>query len=160
MPKAAVSPHTDPVRTDCPMLDEPVERQLEACIAESRTLSRDVLQWLQGRDREAKAAWVASSVEAGRLIFQPWTMEILFVLATERRARFTELQQLLGISSRTLSDKLQTLREGGLVERDVFDEQPVRIEYALSKEGRTIAALATPLFAELNHRTMRARDGP
>ena len=79
----------------------------------------------------------------------------IFVLAVARQARFGELQRMLGgISSRTLSDKLQTLRDEGLVERQVFDEQPVRIEYHLTKEGVTTAALATPLFAHLNHRKM------
>lgn len=80
-------------------------------------------------------------------------MEILFALAVSREARFGELSHLLGgISSRTLSDKLQTLRDEGLVERRVFDEQPVRISYRLTKEGLMTAALATPLFAHLNHR--------
>ena len=96
------------------------------------------------------------SVEAGRVLFQPWSMEILFVLAVgNKEARFGELQKMLGgISSRTLSDKLQNLRDEGLVERQVFDEQPVRIEYRLTKEGKMTAALATPLFAHLNHRKM------
>jgi DNA-binding HxlR family transcriptional regulator len=137
---------------DCPMMDAPTMAQLKTCVKESKALSRDVLAWLSARDRDDKAAWVASSVDAGKVIFQPWTMEILFVLAVAGRTRFTELQSMLGISSRTLSDKLQTLRAAALVERAVYDEQPVRIEYFLSKEGVTTAALATPLFAHLNQR--------
>ncbi|HEX2021833.1 MAG TPA: helix-turn-helix domain-containing protein, partial [Candidatus Thermoplasmatota archaeon] len=119
--------------------------------------SRAVLEFLARRPRDAQADWVRASVDAGRVIFQPWSMEILFVLAVARKARFTELQHLLGgISSRTLSDKLQTLRGEGLVDREVHDEQPVRIEYRLTKEGLQAAALATPLFAHLNHRVRHA----
>lgn len=137
------------------MSEPAVEGTFDACLRESKRFSADVLKFLEKRSHDAQAKWAAASVEAARVIFQPWSMEILFVLAVAREARFGELQQLLGgISSRTLSDKLQNLREEGLVERQVYDEQPVRIEYRLTKEGRATAALATPLFAHLNHRKM------
>lgn len=135
------------------MSEAPVEARFDACLKEAKAFSGDVLQFLAKRSPESRARWAQESVEAGRVIFQPWSMEIVFVLAVARQARFGELQHMLGgISSRTLSDKLQTLREVGLVEREVHDEQPVRIEYRLTKEGRATAALATPLFAHLNHR--------
>lgn len=153
--KATVPAHTAPA-PDCPMVDAPVEAQLDTCIRESRKLSRDILRFLGTKDAASQAAWVARSVEAGRVVFQPWNTEILFALAIHKRARFGELQKLLGVSSRTLSDKLQALAADGLVERTVYDEHPVRIEYALSKDGMSTAALATALFAELNHRSMRA----
>ena len=153
-PKAAAPRHT-PLRheEDCPLSEPAIEGRFQACVQDARALSASVLEFLQARSPEARARWAQNSVEAGRVLFQPWSMEILFVLAVARRARFGQLQTLLGgISSRTLSDKLQTLRDEGLVEREVFDEQPVRIEYSLTQEGRRTAALATPLFAHLNHR--------
>jgi DNA-binding HxlR family transcriptional regulator len=135
------------------MSDPAVEASFESALQASKLFSRDVLKFLEGRTPASRAKWAEESVEAGRVIFQPWSMEIMFVLAVAKEARFGQLQNMLGgISSRTLSDKLQTLREVGLVEREVFDEQPVRIEYKLTKEGRATAALATPLFAHLNHR--------
>lgn len=131
----------------------PVEAAFDTALREARAFSAAVLGFLKTRSPDSQARWAEASVEAGRVLFQPWSMEILFVLAVSRRARFGELQNLLGgISSRTLSDKLQTLKAEGLVERHVLDEQPVRIEYALTKEGLQTAALATPLFAHLNHR--------
>lgn len=156
MAKGAASRHTATLHVDdCPMSEPAVAQGFDACLGASRDFSAGVLRFLQGRSHDAQARWAQASVEAGRVLFQPWSMEILFVLAVAREARFGELQTLLGgISSRTLSDKLQTLREEGLVERQVFDEQPVRIEYRLTKEGRRTAALATPLFAHLNHRKM------
>ncbi|HVM46258.1 MAG TPA: helix-turn-helix domain-containing protein [Candidatus Thermoplasmatota archaeon] len=149
VPADSCSPHT----RDCPMSEPGVETSFGVALRASKTFSRDVLRFLEGRTPEARAQWAEESVEAGRFLFQPWNMEIVFVLAVAREARFGELQAMLGgISSRTLSDKLQTLREEGLVEREVYDEQPVRIEYRLTKEGLATAALATPLFAHLNHR--------
>lgn len=69
--------------------------------------------------------------------------------------RFTDLHTLLGLSTRTLSDKLKTLMEAGLVDRRVFDEQPVRIEYFLTPHGIETAALAGPLFAHLNLQALK-----
>jgi DNA-binding HxlR family transcriptional regulator len=153
--KVRVSRHTAPHTLDCPMSDPAVESQFGVSMKASKEFSQAVLGFLADRPSDAQARWAQASVEAGRVLFQPWSMEILFVLAVSRKARFTQLQTLLGgISSRTLSDKLQTLRSEGLIERDVHDEQPVRIEYALTSEGRRTAALATPLFAHLNHRKM------
>ena len=153
MAKAAASRHTRIPADECPVRSGVVEREYLASIQAARAFSGGVLEFLKSRAPDAQARWAGASVEAGRVLFQPWSMEILFVLAVSRTARFSELQHLLGgISSRTLSDKLQMLREEGLVERTVHDEQPVRIDYALTKEGRLTAALATPLFAHLNHR--------
>lgn len=144
-----------PHRKDCPMSEPAVEASFGTALRSSKLFSRDVLRFLEDRAPEARAKWAEESVEAGRFIFQPWNMEIVFVLAVAKEARFGELQKMLGgISSRTLSDKLQTLRDEGLVDREVYDEQPVRIEYRLTKEGLMTAALATPLFAHLNHRKM------
>jgi DNA-binding HxlR family transcriptional regulator len=83
-------------------------------------------------------------------------MEILYVLGLLSRSRFTQLQRLLGVSSRTLSDKLKHLREAGFIDREIFDEQPVRIEYFLTKSGRKVAALAAPLLAHLGQEALRA----
>ena len=156
MAKATVPADTSvPHRKDCPLSSSTVELSFQTSLRASKSFSKDVLAFLADRAPESRAKWAEESVEAGRFLFQPWNMEIVFVLAVARQARFGELQRMLGgISSRTLSDKLQTLRDEGLVEREVFDEQPVRIEYRLTREGLTTAALATPLFAHLNHRRM------
>jgi DNA-binding HxlR family transcriptional regulator len=39
-----------------------------------------------------------------------------------------------------LSDRLQELEQEGIVERTVIPETPVRVEYALTKKGRALAA--------------------
>lgn len=135
------------------MSDAAVAARFDTCVKDSASFSRDVLKFLATRTEAQQAKWAQESVEAGKVLFQPWTMEILFVLAVAKDARFGELQKLLGgISSRTLSDKLQTLKEAGFVDRLVHDEQPVRIEYKLTHTGKVTATLATPLFAHLNHR--------
>lgn len=60
----------------------------------------------------------------------------------EGTRRFGELEASLSpISSRTITNKLKTLEEHGLVEREAFKEKPPRVEYSLTKEGRRLHVL-------------------
>lgn len=123
----------------------------EAVVRAAGAYSRKTVGHLRTLPPEDQAAFIKGMISEGDVLFQPWAMEILYVLGLLGRSRFTELQRLLSVSSRTLSDKLQVLRENGLVEREVFDEQPVRIEYYLTKRGARVAVLGAALFCELEN---------
>lgn len=150
--KATVSVHTD--ERQCPVLDGTAKVQYRNAVRASNDFSLACLQFLEDRSPQDKIAWIRASVMAGRDVFTPWSLEILYAIAVLGTARFSDLLELLGLSSRTLSDKLKTLKEGGFIEREVFDESPVRIEYRLAKRGKATAALASPLFARLNLETL------
>lgn len=156
MAKAALPSHTDPAVLDCPVLDGNARDHLRAATKAATAFSFASLDFLREKSPEAQAAWLKATVNSSRTIFQPWSMEILYIVAVLGRARFTEMHDLLGLSTRTLSDKLKALREAGFLEREVFDESPVRIEYTLTKHGARTAALASPLFAHLNLEALRA----
>src|SRR5436189_6126551 len=67
-----------------------------------------------------------------------WTLLVVRDLA-EGRSRFCELERsLAGISPRTLSLRLRSLEEEGIVERQTFPEVPPRVEYALTAKGRAL----------------------
>lgn len=154
--KATVATHTQV--TECPVLDGTAKAQYKAAVAASNEFSLACMQFLADRSPADKVAWIRASVLAGREVFTPWSLEILYAIAVLGTARFGDLLDLLGLSSRTLSDKLKALKEGGFVERLVFDESPVRIEYRLAKRGKATAALASPLFARLNLETLQGRS--
>jgi len=149
MGKAASTTHSE-VLAECPVPEAEMRAFLRGILQSSNAHELRVMDFLEKRDDEEQAAWIASVVQACGTIFQPWMIEILYVLAIRKRARFGELQSLLGLSSRTLSDKLKVLRAEGFVDRQVFDEQPVRIEYFLTKHGGKTAAFVTPLTSYLN----------
>ncbi len=153
--KATVALHTD--ERACPVLDGTAKAQYKAAVAASNAFSLACMEFLGDRSPADKIAWVRASVMAGREVFTPWSLEILYTIAVLEKARFGDLLGLLGLSSRTLSDKLKALKEGGFVEREVFDEQPVRVEYRLTKRGKATAALASPLFARLNLETLHPK---
>jgi len=77
---------------------------------------------------------------ASELIGRRWTGAIIFVLL-KSRCRFATLRDAIPeITDRMLSERLFELEQEGIVERTVIPESPVRVEYALTKKGRELAA--------------------
>ena len=100
-------------------------------------------------DNEFDVSWeVDSAVEAFSIFSSRWAIEILATLYIAGDRRFNEMRKLLrGISSRTLSDKLTTCVENGLVDRIVEDGPPIRVIYRLTEHGREAGRLLSPLVA-------------
>ena len=70
------------------------------------------------------------------IIGKRWTCLILRVLLTGPR-RFGHIEDVVhGLSARMLSERLKELEACGIVERRVYPETPVRIEYMLTEKGR------------------------
>lgn len=70
-----------------------------------------------------------------QLIGNKWTPLIVRDLALGQR-RFSELERsLIGISPKTLSERLKRLEEAAVVERQCFAEVPPRVEYSLTEKG-------------------------
>jgi DNA-binding HxlR family transcriptional regulator len=87
---------------------------------------------------------IASALD---IIGDRWTMLILrdlFLGAT----RFNQfLQNSPGLPSKLLSDRLKKLEEHGLVERAVYSQHPLRAEYRLTDEGRSLQPVLRALAA-------------
>jgi len=53
--------------------------------------------------------------------------------------RFNQLERSLhGISPKTLSERLRSLEEEGIILRQTFAEVPPRVEYSLTERGRDL----------------------
>ncbi len=59
--------------------------------------------------------------------------------------RFVDLQQQLGISPNTLSERLKVLVATGLVTRTAYNEIPPRVDYEATPKGRDL----WPVFDDL-----------
>ncbi len=67
-----------------------------------------------------------------------WKPVIIWLLI-EQSKRFGELHQSIpGISLKVLSRQLKELETDGIITRKAFPEIPPRVEYSLSKKGRTL----------------------
>ena len=76
-----------------------------------------------------------------------WTLLVIRDLAVEER-RFCELERSLdGISPRTLSLRLRTLEEEGVIERHTYPEVPPRVIYSLTEKGRDLVPLIEAMRA-------------
>ncbi|MEM3700810.1 MAG: helix-turn-helix domain-containing protein [Candidatus Bathyarchaeia archaeon] len=89
---------------------------------------------------------IQSLEESFNLLSQKWNLEILYTLFLKITCSFNELKNILGVNSRTLSDKLKGLTKYGYVERNVEAGPPLRVKYFLTKKGRNTALLALPLL--------------
>ncbi|KJF72548.1 winged helix-turn-helix transcriptional regulator [Agrobacterium arsenijevicii] len=76
--------------------------------------------------------------EAMHLLGGRWRLLIVSYLVDGPK-RFNELRRLVpGISQRMLTLDLRALEESTLVQRTVFPTIPIKVEYALTEDGRRL----------------------
>jgi DNA-binding HxlR family transcriptional regulator len=89
---------------------------------------------------------VESLQDTFNLLFQKWSLEILYTLILKDQIGFGEIKKTLGVNSRTLSDKLKMLQTHGYINRAVTEGPPLRVEYTLTTKGKDTVLLALPLL--------------
>jgi DNA-binding HxlR family transcriptional regulator len=83
---------------------------------------------------------------AVQLLGKRWTGLLLNALMQGPR-RFCEMTALVeGLSDRVLSDRLRELESEGVVERVVYPQIPVRIEYRLTPKGYALKPVLEALY--------------
>lgn len=76
-----------------------------------------------------------------RIIGGRWKVLVLHELM-DGMHRFSELDRALpGISNRTLSRQLRELEAHGVIDRKVYREVPPRVEYRLTKLGKSLEGI-------------------
>jgi DNA-binding HxlR family transcriptional regulator len=85
------------------------------------------------------------------LLGKRWTGLLLYSLLNGPQ-RFCELTTSVeGLSDRVLSDRLRELEEEGVVERVVYPQIPVRIEYQLTDKGRALGPVVEAIHKWAEH---------
>ncbi|AQZ82236.1 putative HTH-type transcriptional regulator YybR [Acinetobacter calcoaceticus] len=83
--------------------------------------------------------------EAMTVLGGRWRMLIISFLI-ERPMRFNELRRAIpNISQRMLTLELRFLEEEGFINREVFAEVPVKVEYSLTEDGKKLNGLVEVL---------------
>lgn len=73
------------------------------------------------------------------LIGERWTILMLRDLLRQGPRRFQDFQESLpGVAPNTLSARLKALEENGLVQRQLYNERPPRLEYVLTEKGKSL----------------------
>ena len=79
------------------------------------------------------------------LLSSKWKVDLLYLLARGVRRYSRLYDNLRGASKKMLTDSLRSLERDGLVERQVYAEVPVRVEYSLTALGWSATALLVSL---------------
>jgi DNA-binding HxlR family transcriptional regulator len=80
------------------------------------------------------------------IIGERWTILIIRDLLLEGPRRFLDFEaSLQGISPNTLSARLKTLEDAGIVERRFYEQHPPRAEYVLTPKGRELGPVMRAL---------------
>lgn len=81
------------------------------------------------------------------IISKKWALLIVNAIGNNGTLRFNSLiEQLRGISPRTLSDTLKGLQALRLIKRKSFAEIPPRVEYSLTEDGKEFRNSIIPLL--------------
>lgn len=82
------------------------------------------------------------------LLGNKWHSVVLHLLLENQPCRFSELNEAIdGIADKTLADTLSNLEEAELIDRQIVNEKPVRIQYSLTESGEALE----PIIREMYH---------
>ncbi len=84
---------------------------------------------------------------AARIVGDRWSLLVLAALLDED-GRYTELlDQIAGISTNVLAQRLSALEAAGLIVAEPYSRRPPRMRYSLTGAGRDLAAALSALSA-------------
>jgi DNA-binding HxlR family transcriptional regulator len=87
-----------------------------------------------------------------------WALVIIGTINNNKRIRFNELMNnLTGISPRTLSMRLKELEKAELIKRENFAEIPPRVEYTLTQDGIEVKNAMLPLMEWAHKKLMQSK---
>ena len=76
------------------------------------------------------------------LIGERWTILLMRDLLLQGPRRFQDfLTSLPGIAPNTLSARLKSLEDNGLVRRELYNDRPPRLEYVLTDKGKSLGPI-------------------
>jgi DNA-binding HxlR family transcriptional regulator len=76
------------------------------------------------------------------LIGERWTILLMRDLLLRGPRRFQDFQTSLpGIAPNTLSARLKSLEDDGLVRRQLYNDRPPRLEYVLTDKGKSLGPI-------------------
>lgn len=87
--------------------------------------------------RSSLASMQCSIAQTLDVVGDPWTLLVVRDAMFGTR-RFDEFQRSLGIPRNTLTQRLRTLVDHGVLERRRYQEHPERYEYVLTDKGRAL----------------------
>ena len=83
-----------------------------------------------------------------KIIGKKFTVLILRNMMYLNQTRFNKLlDSIEEINAKTLSSRLKEMEKDGLIERKIYHESPVRIEYCMTEKGMALAPVLEQMAA-------------
>jgi len=99
----------------------------------------DVLQWHCLQHKDIKNCIDECQVQRVLNLFgKKYLMPIVRLLLIRKKMRFNEILGEINGSPKTITSRLRALENYGLINREVFNEIPIRVEYSLTNQGKTL----------------------
>jgi DNA-binding HxlR family transcriptional regulator len=86
-----------------------------------------------------------------RLVGKKFTILIIRNMIHLRHSRFNHFLEIEGINAKILSARLKEMERDGLIERKVYTETPIRVEYGITEKGRALE----PILDQMSAYSMR-----
>jgi DNA-binding HxlR family transcriptional regulator len=86
-----------------------------------------------------------------RLVGKKFTILIIRNMIHLRHSRFNQFLEVEGINAKILSARLKEMERDGLIERKVYAETPIRVEYGITEKGRALE----PILDQMSAYSMR-----
>jgi DNA-binding HxlR family transcriptional regulator len=86
-----------------------------------------------------------------RLVGKKFTILIIRNMIHLRHSRFNQFLEIEGINAKILSARLKEMERDGLIERKVYAETPIRVQYGITEKGRALE----PILDQMSAYSMR-----
>ena len=82
-----------------------------------------------------------------KLVGKKFTMLIIRNMIHRDHKRFNQFLEIEDINAKVLSARLKEMEDDGLIERKIYPDKPVRIEYTITEKGRALEPILNQMSA-------------
>ncbi len=82
-----------------------------------------------------------------KLVGKKFTMLIIRNMIHRDHKRFNQFLEIEDINAKVLSARLKEMEEDGLIERKIYPDKPVRIEYTITEKGKALEPILSQMSA-------------
>ena len=82
-----------------------------------------------------------------KLVGKKFTMLIIRNMIHRDHKRFNQFLEIEEINAKVLSARLKEMEKDGLIERKIYPDTPVRVEYTITEKGRALEPILDQMSA-------------
>jgi len=103
------------------------------------------LKNLKGHLPSECAEWITPVRDALETLYGRWKLPIIISLSFGDKRFKQMVNEIPGITDKSLSKELKDLEANQLIKRTVFDTFPPRVEYSITEHGRSLEKVVNEL---------------